>query len=285
LKELNPKLIYASISGFGLDGPDAGRPCYDIVAQAMGGIMSMTGFENEIVKVGPAIADNYSGTYLALGICMALYQRERTGLGRRIDVSMVDTIFSILETGVVQYTIGGKIPEPEGNRDPVIAPFDAFRGADGMCVIACGTDKFFTLLCETMGRPELSADIRFSNNSQRCENYAQLKPIIEAWTEQHTVDELETLIVAAGIPFGKIQNTAQACESSLTRQRNMLWSIDDPAIGQEIQVPGTPIKMHGCQDKAERPAPMLGQHSSELLVKLLHKSPEEIDRLKIEKVI
>lgn len=287
LKELNPGLIYASISGFGLEGPAASRPCYDVVAQAMGGMMSMTGPESgEIVKVGPAIADNYSGTYLSLGVVMALFQRERSGLGRRLDVSMVDTVFSILETGVVQYTIQGIVAKPEGNRDPVIAPFDAFRAKDGMFVMACGTNKFWRALCEAMGRPELAEDPRFINNSVRVENYIPtLKGLIEDWSTGLSLDELEEKISGAGVPFGRIQNIQQACESDLIRRRNMLWNIYDPAFDREISFPGTPIKMHGCKDAPERPAPMLGQHSEKILAELLHKSPEEIDTLKEKKVI
>lgn len=287
LKEINPRLIYASISGFGLEGPEAARPCYDVVAQAMGGMMSMTGPEGgEMVKVGPAIADNYSGTYLSLGIAMALFQRERTGMGRRLDVSMVDTVFSILETGVVQYTIQGVIAKPEGNRDPVIAPFDAFRAKDGMFVMACGTDKFWQALCGAMGKPELAQDPRFINNAARVENYIPtLKEIIEDWSMGLEIDRLETLICEAGVPFGRIQNLQQACESELIKRRSMLWKVYDPAFGREISFPGTPIKMHGCQDKPERPAPLLGQHSEDILANMLHKDKAEISRLKAEKVI
>lgn len=285
LKELNPRLIYASISGFGLEGPEAQRPCYDIVAQAMGGLMSMTGFEDNIVKVGPAIADSYSGTYLSLGIMMALFQRERTGMGRRLDVSMVDTVFSILETGIVQYTIGGIISGPVGNRDPVIAPFDAYRAADGTCVVACGTDKFFSTLCGVMGKPELAEDPRFSSNSLRCANYPALKEIIEGWTSVRSLEELERLILAAGIPFGKVQNTAQACASDFIQRRNMLWTVEDPAFDEPVQVPGTPIKLHGCEDRVQRPAPGIGQHNEEILSGLLGKSAGEIETLRAEHVI
>lgn len=287
LKELNPRLIYASISGFGLEGPEASRPCYDVVAQAMGGMMSMTGPENgEIVKVGPAIADNYSGTYLSLGVVMALFQRERTGLGRRLDVSMVDTVFSILETGVVQYTIQGVVAKPEGNRDPVIAPFDAFRAKDGMFVMACGTNKFWQALCGAMDKPELAEDPRFITNSARVEHYIPtLKGIIEDWSMTLALDQLEEKISGAGVPFGRIQNVQQACDSDLIRRRNMLWQIYDPAFDREIAFPGTPIKMHGCQDAPERPAPLLGQHNEAILSGLLHKDQAEIDRLKAEKVI
>jgi CoA:oxalate CoA-transferase len=148
LKEINPGIIYASISGFGLKGPKAEQPCYDVIAQAMGGMMSMTGEGEHIYKVGPAIADNYSGTYLSLAIVMALYQKERTGQGRRVDVSMLDTIFSILETGVISYTLTGKIAKPAGNRDPEIAPFDVLAAKDGQFAIACGTQRFWLSLCD-----------------------------------------------------------------------------------------------------------------------------------------
>ena len=286
LKELNPKIIYASISGFGLEGPMAARPCYDVVAQAMGGMMSMTGAGDEIVKVGPAIADNYSGTYLALGVAMALFQRERTGLGRRLDVSMVDTVFSILETGVVQYTLKGIVSRPEGNRDPVIAPFDAFEAKDGMFVLACGTDKFFRALAGAMGQPELAEDPRFASNSARVENYIPaLKNIIENWSRQLTVDELEEIIAAAGVPFGRVQNTKQACESEVIRSRNMLWNIYDPAFGREISIPGTPIKMHGCEDAPLKAAPLLGEDTVSILKNLLGKDDQSIKQLKEEHVI
>ncbi len=280
LLEINPRLIYASISGFGLEGRLADRPCYDIVAQAMGGMMSMTGFDNNIVKVGPAIADNYSGTYLALGVTMALFQRERTGQGRRLDVSMVDTIFSVLETGVIQYTVKGIVSKPEGNRDPVIAPFDAFKAKDGMFVLACGTDKFFRALSEAMGQPELAEDARFKTNSARVENYLSLlKPIIEQWSMEHSVDELEDIISAAGVPFGRVQNVAQACESDIIRSRNMLWRVNDPAFGHEIEIPGTPVKMHGCEDAPSKAAPALGEDTDTVLRRLLGMSEAELERL------
>lgn len=287
LRQRNPRLIYASISGFGLEGPMAARPCYDVVAQAMGGMMSMTGTEGgEPVKVGPAIADNYSGTYLALGVAMALFQRERTGLGRRLDVSMVDTVFSILETGVVQYTMKGIVSKPEGNRDPVIAPFDAFRAKDGMFVLACGTDKFFRALAEAMGQPELAQDPRFATNSDRVEHYLPtLKDIIETWSTQHTVDELEALISAAGVPFGRVQDIRQACESDVIRRRGMLWELEDPSFEHPIRIPGTPIKMHGCADRPVKAAPLLGEDTEALLSSLLGLNGDAIARLRRENVI
>ena len=287
LREINPRLIYASISGYGLEGPMSQLPCYDVVAQALGGMISMTGpLGGEMVKVGPAIADNYSGTYLSLGVVMALYQRERTGEGRRLDVSMVDTVFSILETGVMQYTIKGIVSKPEGNSDPVIAPFDSFRARDGQFVLACGTNKFWAALCRAMGKPELIEDPRFINNSKRVENYIPtLKGIIEDWSMQHSVDELEELISGAGVPFGRIQNIKQACECDVIRRRNMIWDVYDPAFGREIEMPGTPIKMHGCADHADKAAPGLGEDTERLLCGILGLGHDEVEKLREEGVV
>ncbi len=286
LKEVNPGLIYASISGFGLEGPMAQRPCYDIVAQAMGGMMSMTGFGSQMTKVGPAIADNYSGTYLALGVSMALYQRSRTGIGRRLDVSMVDTIFSILEAAVVDYTVKGHVSVPVGNRDPGISPFDSFEAKDGSFVMACGTNGFWSALCSIMGRQDLVEDPRFINNAKRCENYvSDLRDIIAQWAAQYTVGEMEELVVGAGIPFGQILTMDQVCQQDILLNRNMLWSIQDTGIGDEVRVPGTPIKMHGCEDRPVRSAPLIGEHTETILKNLLHMDAQEIAVLQEKGVI
>lgn len=286
LKEINPGLIYASISGFGLEGPMAQQPSYDIIAQAMGGMMSMTGFGDQMTKVGPAIADNYSGTYLALGITMALYQKAKTGQGRRVDVSMQDTIFSILEGGAIEYTINGHVSKPEGNRDPAISPFDSYEASNGDFVIACGTDRFWGALCELMGRPELAEDPRFVSNILRCEHYlTELKPIVSEWAKHYTIEELEKMIVPAGIPFGRILTMDEVCSQEVLRKRNMLWKIKDTGIGEEIEIPGTPIKMHGCQDKPMRAAPLVGEHTEDLLKNTLHMDARSIDSLRDEGVI
>ena len=285
LKEINPGLIYASISGFGLTGKHAGRPSYDIIAQAMSGMISMTGFPDGPVKAGPAIADNYSGTYLALAITMALYQKAKTGMGRRLDVSMLDTMFSVLEAGVIDYTVNGKIAEPVGNRDPGISPFDVFEAADGKFVIACGTQKFWLALCDVMDREDLKLDPRFLDNELRCTNNTLLSEIIASWAMQHTVEDLENKIISAGIPFGTILNVKQACELDVIRERNMLWTVHDNGIDEDIQIPGTPIKMQGCTDEPRCSAPLIGQHNEQILKNLLKMSDQEISTLKANHVI
>lgn len=286
LKEINPGLIYASISGFGRKGELAGQPCYDIIAQAMGGLMSITGFGDTYTKVGTSIADNYSGTYLALGIAMALYQKEKTGLGRRLDVSMLGTIFSILETAVIEYTMADHIPGPVGNRDPGISPFDAFEAKDGSFVIACGTDRFWKALCQVMNKPELAEDPRFITNEKRCESYVEvLRPLLAEWFSQHSVDELQESITAAGIPFGKILNMKQVCEQKVLYENNMFWKVFDHGIKDEVQIPGTPIKFEGSMDDVRCSAPVLGEHSAEILKSALYYDDNMIEELKEKNII
>ena len=288
LKKVNPGLIYASISGFGLEGPFAKRACYDVVAQAMGGMISMTGeLGSEGVKVGPAIADSYSGTYLSTGICAALYQRSRTGMGRRIDVSMVDTVFSILETGVIMYTFQGVVSKPAGNADPVIAPWDSFSAKDGPFIMACGTEKFWQTFCNAIGKEEWINDSRFATNLDRVNHYrTDLKPMIEEeWSKLHTVDEIEEVITGVGIPFGRIQNVQEATDCELIRNRNMVWKYYDPAFEKEVEYPGSPIKIHGCEDKIQKPAPLLGEDNEKIFTELLHMSSKEIESLRSKNVI
>lgn len=269
LAKVNPRLIYASISGFGLTGPLAPRPAYDIIAQAMSGMMSITGYpEHPPVKIGPSIGDNYSGSYLALGVCMALYNREKTGKGHRVDVAMLDTLYSVMENAVVGYTVGGEEPMRAGNADPALAPFDAFKAKDGDFVMGCGTDVMWSKLCDAMGTPQFAADPRFASNELRCRNYLpDLKGIVENWTQTKTIEELEAIIVGIGIPFGQIQTVGQATEHPQIAARNMIQEITDPVIGT-MRVPGIPIKIRGVSDKIEGPSPQVGEHTDELLRKI-----------------
>ena len=286
LKEVNPRIIYGSISGFGLQGELSKRPAYDIVAQAMSGMMSVTGFPDAPpCKVGPSIGDNYSGAYLCMGILMALYQREKTGVGQRLDVAMMDTLFSIMENFVVEYTIAGKTPHRAGNQDPSIAPFDSFHAKDGDFVMGCGTDAMYARLCEAMGREDLITNPLFVTNIGRCDNYAQLKPEIEKWTTTKTVAELEEIIVGLSIPFGNILTIPQAAEHPQTKIRNMLWDVEQPGMDATIKIPGTPIKMHGQEDKCQKASPLLGEDNDNVYGDILGYSAEKIAELRKDGII
>lgn len=281
LKTVNPRIIYGSISGFGQEGPLSRRACYDIIAQGMSGMMSVTGYPDAPpVKIGPSVGDNYSGAYLCMGILAALYQRERTGQGRQIDVAMVDTLFSIMENFVVKYTVAGETPMRAGNIDPGIAPFDSFQAKDAQFVMGCGTDKMFASLCRAMGREDLLTDPRYETNAKRCENYLpDLKAAIEAWSTTKTVAELEEIIVPCGIPFGPILTIPQIAEHDLIRRRNMLWNVWQPGMEAEIRIPGCPMKLHGSPDAPAKAAPRLGEDNIPVYSAIAGLSVERISRL------
>lgn len=274
MREINPRIIYGNITGYGLEGPLSQRPCYDIVAQAMSGMMDVTGFEDGLpTKVGPAIADNYTGAMLAIGILMALYRREKTGQGCHIDVAMVDTMIHIMDHFIIDYTILGEKHTRSGNNDQSIAPFDSFKAKDGMFVLACGTDGMFNKLCKLMGRADLAEDARYATNYDRCNHYDTLKPEIEAWSTTKAVDELETEILNEGIPFGRIQNVEQVVKNPQTQARNMLWEVDQPGMG-EIVITGTPIKISYEEDQLIKAAPLLGEDNLKILSSLGYSSEE-----------
>ena len=280
LRELNPRLIYASISGFGLTGTYAERPSYDIVAQAMSGIMSITGFPgNPPTKTGPSIGDNYSGTYLALGIMLALFHRERTGRGQRVDVSMLDTLFSVLENAVVNYTLAGETPRQIGNADPSIAPFDVFAAKDGYVAVGVGTSAQWTRLCEVMHREDLIDDTQYNTNQKRVENYEpELKKIVSDWLGKYTRQEIEEMLVAAGICVGPVLDVAEAANHPQIKTREMLVAVDTPELGT-ISIPGVPIKLSASPGKITKAAPILGENNN-MILSALGYSPADVDALR-----
>ncbi|MDO5141300.1 MAG: CoA transferase [Eubacteriales bacterium] len=280
LKRINPRIIYGSISGFGITGPFSSRPAYDIIAQAMSGMIDVTGFPDQPgVKIGPSIGDNYSGAYLCLGILMALYQREKTGEGCRLDVAMVDTLFSVMENFVVAYTIGGEIPKRNGNVDPAIAPFATFHAKDGDFAMGCGTDKMWGILCGIMNTPQYIEDPRFKYNDDRCKNFKALEEIVNSWSTQHTVAEIDGILEEAGIPVGPINNIKQIAESEQIAARNMLWKVYDPGIKEEVRLPGCPIKIQGVEDNIQKAAPLLGEDTDAIMKDVLGYSDDQIKKM------
>lgn len=285
LKAVNPKLIYASISGFGLTGGYCRRPCYDIVAQAMSGIMTITGFPgNPPTKVGPSIGDNYSGTYLALGIMLALFHREKTGQGQKVDVSMVDTLFSVLENAVITNTLTGEVPGQIGNADPSIAPFDVFKAKDGYLAIGVGTSLQWERLCQVMNREDLIHDERYNTNQKRVENYEpDLRSIVSEWVGGFSRQEMEELLAEAGICVGPVLNVGEAVNHPQIRARDMVVELDTPELGR-IAIPGVPVKLSATPGKVTKAAPTIGEDNEEILLRLGY-SPEERETLRREGVI
>ncbi len=261
-----PRLVYAATSGFGQDGPYADRAAYDVVVQAMGGVMSITGHPGAPpTRVGTSIGDLAAGLFTALGIVSALHARSRTGRGTFVDVSMLDCQVALLENAIARYASTGKAPEPLGNRHPSIAPFQAFRSADGYLVIAAGNDGLFTSLCSVLERPDLLEDPRFTTNPARTEHVAELQAEIERTTATAPTEVWLGRLVEAGIPCGPIQGVDQVLEDPQVRARNMVVEVDDPEFGT-FPVAGNPIKLSGVHDPPNRPpAPRLDGDRDALL--------------------
>ncbi|MFY1711191.1 CaiB/BaiF CoA transferase family protein [Tritonibacter mobilis] len=261
-----PKLIYGAVSGFGHSGPDSQRPAYDMVVQARGGVMSITGErDREPVRVGASIGDIAAGMFLAQGILAALLHRQQTGVGQKVDIAMLDCQLAMLEHAIALTTISGEAPRPSGARHPSITPFETFHASDGLFVIAAGNDVLFARLCEALRLP-IAEDERFATNPARCENARLLKRLIEAVTlekgKQHWID----LLTEAGIPTGPIQNVAEVLKDPQIRARNMVVDVLDQGGKPAYVAAGNPIKMSALADPSTRPpAPKLDEHRQEIL--------------------
>ena len=260
LSKINPRLIYASSTGFGQTGPLRTFPAYDTIIQGMSGLMSLTGFpDGPPTRVGTSVSDLVGGTFMFCGITAALYAREKTGKGSHVDVAMFDGTFSFLEQGLMRYAATGKAGERIGNRHPYMTPFDTFEAADRQFVICCGNDRLFGELCKAIGRPELARDKRFLTDGDRNQNNAALKTEIEVALKKQPAAHWLKIIHEAGVPVGPILNTAEAAEHPQTNARNM-WI---EAGG--VKMPGNPVKLSGYEDPPVRAgAPALNQHGAAL---------------------
>ncbi len=254
LHERHPRLIYAAASGFGHSGPYSRRPAYDLVVQAMGGIMSLTGTPGgPPTRVGSSIGDITAGLFTAIGVNAALFERAQTGVGRKIDVAMLDSQVAILENAIARYQATGEIPGPTGARHPSITPFEAFQTRDGFVVIAAGNDSLFARLCESVGRPELAEREDFATNELRTRNHAVLRGELETSLSQETTATWLERLESAEIPCGPINDIAQVLADEHVRARNMLVTVPGPG-DQPIEIAGNPIKFDGAEDPKTRPA-------------------------------
>jgi CoA:oxalate CoA-transferase len=245
----NPMLIYAAVSGFGHSGPWSHRPAYDLIVQAMGGLMSITGQSGGIpTKAGTSIGDITGGLFTLAGIGAALYHRAKTGAGMKVDVSMLDGQIAILEHAVMRYATTGQIPGPQGNRHPSITPFDSFATADRPLIIAAGNDALFVRLCQALGRPGLANEARFTTNRSRTENADALKNALESVLQTAPASHWLTVLEVAGIPCSLINTVADAVEHPQVQARNMIVNADG------LRMAGNPIKLSGFSDSTTRVA-------------------------------
>ena len=276
LRQINPRLIYAACSGFGHTGPYRDKPAYDIIVQAMGGIMSITGPEGgEPIRVGASVGDIFAGMFTAYGVMLALYHRERTGEGQKVDVGMLDCQVAVLENAIARYVTSGIVPQPLGNRHPSITPFSSFTAKDGHIIVGAGNDRLWERLVNILGRPDLAADPRFATNADRTANVKELTAILNSIFQQRTIAEWIETLEAAGLPCAPINTIDRIVNDPHIKAREMIVELEHPVAGK-LKVPGVPVKMSATPGAAERPAPLLGQHTAEILQELLGWDEQEI---------
>jgi CoA:oxalate CoA-transferase len=266
IRSINPQLIFSSITGFGHTGPYREKAAYDLVVQGYGGLMSVTGLspDSEPTRVGVSIGDLAAGLYLVIGILGNLYARERTHMGDRLDVAMLDCQVALLENTMIRYIASGEIVKPVGNRHASITPFEMFPTQDGYMIICVGNEKNWKVLCDTLGCPELITDERFLNNDQRCFNHDELFKILSDILKHKTTKAWIEILDGVGVPCGPVNNIKDVMENEQVLERNMVVSIDYPDIGN-VKSPGCPIKSKTYEINPSVPAPDLGQDNESIL--------------------
>ncbi len=267
LQEVNPRLIYASVSGFGQTGPWSHKPAYDLIVQALSGMMSITGQpDGPPTKCGTSIGDITGGLFTVIGIASALYHREKTGVGLKVDVSMLDGQLAILESAVMRYAVTGQTPAAMGNRHPSITPFEPYQAADKLFIIATGNDCLYVRLCAALGRPELATDPRFRTNRDRNDHAEELKQLLEVTLKTAPAAHWLTVLEEAKVPCAPINTVAEAVEHPQTRARNMVVEADG------LRMPGNPVKFAGVTDPTtRRPAPDLDADGERLREEFSHR--------------
>ena len=286
LREVNPRLIYAASTGFGHTGPDSQKPAYDILAQARGGIMSITGYESFApTRVGMSLGDINASLFTAIGINAALFQRESTGMGQKIDVSMLDCQVAILENALSRYQAEGSSPKPLGNRHPTISPFQAYQGTDGYFVIAVGNDSLWMSFCGAMQIPGLYEDPRFTTNRLRTEHIDALNSILEPVFLTRTKEDWLCLMEQSGIPCAPINDIEHVMQDIQILSRNMIVEVEDELAGT-VKIAGNPIKMTNVPESPSRgKVPEIGEHNAEVYGGMLGMDEAELARLQAEGVI
>lgn len=281
----NPRVVYCSISGFGQNGPNAGRPAYDVVAQALSGLMSITGEpDGPPTLVGESLGDICAGLFAAWGIMAGLFVRERTGSGRYLDVAMFDALFAVQPTPLTQYLYAGVVPRRVGNRHPLSSPFGVYAARDGHYVLAAANDKLFAAVARVIGRDELVDDERFRTDQDRCRHDQALRECIEGWSSVRDLRAVLAAFESAGVPAAPILGIDAAAHSEQAAARNLLARTHHRKRGERWVVP-QPVKFAGATPNLAQPAPDLGEHTDAVLGGLLGFDRATIDGLRERGVI
>jgi len=283
----NPRLIYSATSGFGQTGPDRNRPALDIIVQGMGGIMSITGEPGgPPVRPGISQGDITAGLYTAIGILAALQERDRSGKGQMLDISMLDCQIAILENAFARYYATGEVPKPIGTRHPLATPFQAFPTKDGWIVVALswGVENQWELFCATIGRADLIGDPRFETPGLRTGHHGALEPMLNEALRQKTTSEWLREFDAIGLPSGPLNDIPHAAEQPQVKARQMLVDVERPD-GFKLRIANTPVKLDRTPGGIQGPPPALGEHTDEVLAGLLSLSAEEIVSLRESEVV
>lgn len=285
LNEINPRIIYVSVSGFGHTGPERLRPGYDVVVQGMGGIMSLTGEpEGTPYKVGVSQADMVAGLYAFHGVLLALIAREKTGRGQKVDIGMMDCQASLLTFQAGIYFATGRSPKRMGNRHPTITPYETFEASDGSFILAVGNDKLWACFCDAMKLDNLKDDPRFAKNSDRVAHRAELSEHLRDLFRENTVSYWMEFFDRAGIPVGPILSVDQVISHPQIIARDMVCELEHSKLGK-IKCLGNPIKLSDTPGYPNMAPPLLGEHTVEVLQKHLGLESKEINRLYQDGVI
>ena len=286
LKEVNPAIIYGAVSGFGHTGPLSKRAGYDIVGQAMGGLMSTTGWPGgKPTRVGTPMGDVLGGLNLTIGVLAALVNRQKTGLGEKVDVALVDSVASAMENITMIYQSTGRLPQRIGNRYESTYPYDAFPTKDGDVIVAAGNNKLFGILCDVMEQPELKEDPRFLTVKDRVANHEVLREIVSAWTEQHTINEVDQLLNGAGCPASPVNTIDRmVVDPQIAGARDMFPEIDQPGIGK-LHITAMPQKLTRTKSYPRKAAPLLGEDNAEIYKTMLGFDEAKLAELKEKGVI
>ena len=286
LKEVNPGIIYGAVSGFGHTGPLSKRAGYDIVGQAMGGMMSTTGWPGGApTRVGTPMGDILGGLNMTIGVLAALVSKSKTGLGEKVDIALVDSVASAMENITMIYQAEGRIPQRIGNRYESTYPYDVFPAKDGDVVIAAGNDKLFGTLCDVMDRPELKADPKFLHIKDRVANHEEMRTIVSAWSSRHTIDEVDSLLNDAGCPASPVNTIDRmVADPQIAGARGMFPEIDQPGIGK-LQITATAQKLTRTKSCPRKPAPLLGEDNAAIYGKFLGYDEAKLGELKVLGVI